>query len=363
MARKGENIFKRRDGRWEARYFKGYNKKNKIIYGYVYATTYLDAKRKRNEILLELDIKKETYNKRLFANVINVWLEKKKVEIKESTYSRYYEIVKKYIIPAFGEMRDYQITNENVTEFVLSLINLSLSNKTIKDIVTVLKQIFKFANINISISSPKVEKNKIKILSLEEQKRLETYIKNNFDNVELGIFLALYMGLRIGEICGLKFKDIDIENKLINVNRTVQRVKNLDSHSQAKTKIIITAPKTESSKRCIPIPSTILPYFAFVKANAISEEAFLLSNKEQATEPRSFYNKYQKILSKLGLAGFSFHTLRHTFATRCIELGFDPKTLMEILGHSDIKITLAFYVHPTNNLKTSAMEKLKLLEI
>ena len=365
MAKKGENIFFRKDGRWEARYVKSYSDDNKIIYGYVYGKTYSIVKKKRNELLLSLDVKKKKNenNKNNFMSLCDSWLLKKKISVKESTYSRYIDIVNNHIKSYFYRYRMENITDEVVSKFIIFKIESGLSNKTVKDIVMVLKQITRNSSINIMVNSPKTTQKPIKILGIEEQIKLETYIKENFNNVELGIFIALYMGLRIGEVCGLKWKDIDIEHQSIYVNRTITRVKNLDNNALTKTKIIFDEPKTINSKRTIPIPSTIVPFFKLIKSKNFNENNFVLTNSSRFIEPRSYYNCYKRILKKLKIAGFNFHSLRHTFATRCIELGFDPKTLMEILGHSDIKITLAFYVHPTNNLKVKSMEKLSLLNI
>lgn len=365
MSRKGENIFLRKDGRWEARYIKMYNEDNKAVYGYVYGKTYLLAKRKRNDILLKLPNTKKKNNSELvyFDSLIDSWILQKKVLVKESTFSRYLDIVNKHIKPYFGKIKLNNITDDVVTRFILLKIKTGLKEKTIKDIAILLKQIFKYGKLNIIVNTPKVKKNSVKILTLEEQKRLENYIKNNFDNMEFGILLALYMGLRIGEICALRWQDIDLKNHVIEIKHTISRIRNLNSEVNSKTKLAITEPKTDNSKRVIPIPSTIIDFVKILSIKCTDKRNYVLTNSSRLIEPRSYYNKYKNILKKLGMAEFSFHSLRHTFATRCIELGFDPKTLSEILGHSDIRITLAFYVHPTDNQKIASMEKLSFLSI
>lgn len=366
MARKGENIFLRKDGRWEARYVKDYTEDNKIVYGFVYGKTYSEVKKKKNKLIINLDLKSIRQSQKkdnTFNSIIDSWLLQKKLTLKETSYSRYYELISKHIRPSFGNINTNKIDNDMVSKFILKKIDEKLSPKTIKDITTLFKQIAKYGNLNITVSSPKTSKNAIRILNELEQKNLELYIQNNFNNKELGIFIALYMGLRIGEVCALKWSDIDFENELISIKRTISRVKNFDNLTDKKTKLIFTEPKTDNSKRVIPIPKSILHFLKAVKDKCNCDEYYVLTNTAKFIEPRSYYNHYKKILKKLELGGFHFHTLRHTFATRCIELGFDPKTLMEILGHSDIKITLAFYVHPTNHLKIESMNKLKLLEV
>lgn len=366
MAKKGENIFLRKDGRWEARYVKDYSEDNKIIYGFVYGKSYSEVKKKRNKLVINLDInsiKNARKKDNSFNHVIDSWLLQKKLTLKETSYSRYFELINKHIRPQFGNNDVNKIDNDMVSKFILKKINENLSPKTIKDILMILKQIAKHGNINITVNGPKVLKKPINILTELEQKKLEKYIQNNFDNMELGIFIALYMGLRIGEVCALKWSDIDFEKEVISIKRTISRVKDFDNSFDKKTKIIFTEPKTDKSKRIIPIPKSILVFLKAIRSKCESSDYYVLTNNAKFIEPRSYYNHYKRILKKIELGGFNFHALRHTFATRCIELGFDPKTLMEILGHSDIKITLAFYVHPTNNLKIESMNKLKLLEV
>lgn len=365
MSKKGENIFLRKDGRWEARYVKEYDENNKIIYGYAYGKTYSAVKKKRNDILLELSSKnnKKLKNYQDFDSLIDSWLLQKKISVKDSTYSIYLDIINKHLRPFFGKIKITNITDNLISKFIMLKIKEGLKEKTIKDISVLLKQILNYGKINVTIKTPKVKKKQVKILNQNEQRKLENYIKTSFDNIELGIILALYMGLRIGEVCALKWSDIDISNQVINVNHTISRVRNFDTKIKTKTIVKIDEPKTENSKRTIPIPKTILTFLELLKAKSTNENNYVLTNSDKFLEPRSYYNKYKKILKKLELAGFNFHSLRHTFATRCIELGFDPKTLSEILGHADIKITLAFYVHPTNHQKILSMDKLSFLSI
>lgn len=370
MARKGESIFYRKDGRYEARYIKGYSLDNKIVYGFVYGKSYSEAKKKRAILLLELNEQQKNKKKgNTFNTLIDSWLLQKKLTVKNSTYSRYIDIVENHIRPYLGNKNIDAINADIVSNFILSLIqngNLitkqAMSNKTVKDIAVLLKQIFKFGNLNINVSYPKIHKKDIKILTLEERTRLETYIYSNMNNTTLGIILGLFMGLRIGEVCGLRWCDIDLIHKKLYVNHIIIRVKNFDKRDPVKTKVILDEPKTETSKRCIPIPNSIIPFIEKVKENNQQEDNFVLTNNRQFIETRSYYNRYKKIMDTLSIQNYNFHALRHTFATKCIELGFDSKTLSEILGHSDIKITLSLYVHPSDQLKNDHMNKLVLFK-
>lgn len=359
MARKGENIFYRKDGRWEARYFKEYDENHRIIYGYVYGKTYLEAKKKKNEKLLCLNMeqKRKARQKKTLNDGIDEWLVQKKLIVKESTYARYYSIVNVHIRPVLGNIKLSYLTYDKIVRFINiqteSRENKILTNRTIRDIVVVLKQILNYLGIYYKIISPKPEKKEISILKKEEQRKLEEHLMAHINPNYLGILLSLYAGLRIGEVCALRWKDIDLEEKKIHINHTIMRIQ--DSTTIHKTKIIMGEPKTVQSKRTIPIPSCLLSILKKLKA---LDDDYVLTNTEHFIEPRTYYNHYLKVLRLLKIENHKYHTLRHTFATRCIELGFDPKTLCEILGHADIKITLSLYVHPSDDMKIKSMEKL-----
>lgn len=368
MPRKGENIFLRRDGRWEARYFKGYDLNGKYSYGYVYGKSYLEVKSKRNEIMLKLkEVDKKNKCVDTFEHLINTWLMQKKNTIKDSTYARYVNMINNHILPKLGNLKATKITDEVIATFINEGLRTgncknqsALSNKTVKDIVTLLKQITNYADIKIKISSPRVVKKDIVILTQEDQVLLEKYLYSSNEPVNIGILIALYTGLRIGEICALKWEDIDLEKNILKVKHTMLRIKDLSEEARKKTKIIIDEPKTINSKRSIPLSPMIIEKLKQLK---YVPENYVLSNSKVLMEPRNYYNQFKRVLKKLKMPNYSFHALRHTFATRCIELGFDPKTLSEILGHSDIRITLALYVHPSDKQKEKCMEKFCLHDI
>lgn len=356
MSRKGENIFLRKDGRWEARYIKEQLQNKKYKYGYVYGKTYMEVKQKRNTILLNLEETKlqEKQSKFEFNYYINNWLNSIKFLVKASTYMHYLGIVKNHIKPSLGNYQLQEISTEQIEKFINQKFEDGLSNKTIRDMIVILKQIMSYANISLKIKMPKLKKREIKILSKKEQQSLEKIIFQKNSNIAYGVLLSLYTGLRIGEICALKWQDIDLTKRLIKVNHTMIRIS--DSENITKTKIVLEEPKTENSKREIPINKYL--YDILLKIKPINNNSYFLTGTKDYIEPRTYYNKYQKLLQEANIKSYGFHTLRHTFATRCIEVGMDPKTLSEILGHSDIKVTLSLYVHPTNFLKASYMEKL-----
>lgn len=356
MPRKGENIFKRKDGRWEARYLKGYSLDGKNKYGSVYGKSYSEVKNKRANLLINYSptVKKKRNNNYKLTDKVNVWLDQQKLAIKITTYTYYKNIVNKYIINNLGNMYIDNITNEVVIKFVTDLIdNYKLKNSTVREITTILLQILNFCDKKIKVKLPRLEKKKIQILTKNEKETLELQVINNLNQYSIGILISLYAGLRIGEVCGLQWKDIDFFNGTISVSKTITRVSNIEN-SLSKTKLILIEAKTKNSLRIIPINNNLIKLLKKVKGNT-PDDYYVLSANKKYIDPRNYYNQYKKILKTCGLEKYNYHVLRHTFATNCTELGLDPKSLSEILGHSDIRITLSLYVHPNFELKRTFM--------
>ena len=370
MSKRGENIYKRKDGRWEARILI-HDPNGKVKYKCLYAKTYKEVKNKKNIFLQHACSNIKAFDKRdiSFDVISELWLKNMKNSIKESTYIRYSQMIHRYLIPNVGGKRIKEFTLDELSYFINFLLERGghnqkpLSAKTVTDIICVLKSILKFAEVNNyshsdyrHIKYPQRSLKQIHILEKEEQERLEKMILQSMSSFDVGILVTLYTGLRLGELCALQWKNINLENNIITVDKTMLRIKNLDENPRRKTKIIIQSPKTKTSLREIPIPdflSSILKMFKNF------DEVFLLSGTEFPIEPHKCYMRYKKILKENGIQEYSFHTLRHTFATRCVEYGFDIKTLSEILGHKDIKTTLSTYVHPSMDSKRKQIEKLK----
>ena len=361
MSRRGENIYKRKDGRWEGRYkpdaFSG-------KYKYVYAHTYKEVKEKLTD--LKTNPPSKSNKKILTSNLCEQWLEFKKQDIKESTYIKYRNIISKHLKPILGNPYINSLKNEDTQKYVLLLKNKGLSNKSVRDILSVMSAIFKYAqkigvytnNINLEELYPKAEKRQIRILPDDERIRLEGYLLKSNDPAKLGILLALYSGMRIGEICALKWSNIDLKNETISVAQTLQRLQDRDN--KGKTKILISEPKSQSSKRIIPIPAFLTELLRKIKPQ--TPDAFLLTGNQSLIEPKTMENKYKRCLKECDIPYINFHTLRHTFATRCVEVGFDIKSLSEILGHSCVGTTLNLYAHPTLEYKRNNMNKLAILK-
>ena len=178
---------------------------------------------------------------------------------------------------------------------------------------------------------------------------------NNLNLRNLGILLSLYTGIRIGELCGLKWKDIDFRNKTLSINKTVQRIKNTEKNSLLKTKLIVDIPKTEHSIRTIPLPDFLIPILDSFKTN---NENFIFTNSLTPKDPRAFEKYFSSVLEKCQIRNLNFHALRHTFATRAREAGIDIKVLSEILGHSSYHITQEIYVHISVDFKRESIDSL-----
>ena len=355
MPRRGENIYKRKDGRWEARYVKEITVDGKKKYGSVYADNYKEVKAKQQQSLLH-PTKVVCNSMNLTVNVmIAEWLKSIKNQVKPNTYQKYESVCKNHIIVEIGSMLVKLISNYTIINFTNRLKEKKLSAKSINDILIVLGLVFKYAEEEYEITTPRIryvkeEQKNMRVLSVDEQLQLTTYLNSNTDIYKLGILIALYTGIRVGELCALQWDDITDE--YIQINKTMMRIKT----DNGKTGIKIGSPKSESSKRLIPTPQCLLPLIRQYRNSGY----VLSTDKLNYTEPRLMQIKFEKMIKECGLDKTNFHALRHTFATRCIEAGVDIKTLSEILGHSDVKTTLNRYVHSSFELKQKSMKLLEL---
>lgn len=373
MSKKGENIYRRKDGRYEGRYFLCYDTYGKVKYGYIYAKSYSEVKQKLTEKKARLynstALPKSTAT---YNEILTAWLKSVKLKVKESTYVRYLNLIDNHIRTHLGKYRVIGITNTMIEGVIAQLLSHGrkdrsggLSAKTVSDILMIIKKTFIYANdCNIPVGcNPKnitVKKNEreMRVLTSDEQTRLLNFLLCETDICKFGVLLALYTGIRIGELCALKWEDFTEDITAVKICRTMQRLQNKSGDAKAKTKVIITEPKTAKSVRVIPLPSFLTD---IAKMFYKSGSAYLLTGlSDKFIEPRTMQNKFGVFTASCGISGATFHSLRHTFATRCIERGFEIKTLSEILGHSSVNITLNRYVHSSFDLKVSNMEKLEL---
>ena len=364
MARRGENIYKRKDGRWEGRYIKCRDISGKAVYGYVYSRTYTETKEKLTKISAEVKSKAHNPTSKDLSTYAFEWLDTVLLYCKQSTYVKYHNIVHKHIITDLGNLIISEIGTNTLSIYCQQKqFNDKLSSKSVKDILSVIKQIFKYASnsgavINCDFSNVSVKSNheEVSIITNFQLRKLIDFLTTHINHVNVGILLSLYTGIRIGEVCALKYDDLNIESRILRIDKTMQRIQNFNGNSN-KTDIIISSPKSSCSLREIPIPQSVVDII--IENKLYSKSSYILTGeKDRYIEPRTLQNKFNKIASSCGIENVTFHMLRHTFASNCIEAGVDAKSLSEILGHSNVNITLNRYVHSSMKIKKMNIEKL-----
>ena len=368
MPKKGENIYKRKDGRWEGRYIKSRTESGKIIYGYVYARSYRETKEKQKAKIASYTSQIANKNEHVFSNIASEWFESIKLHTKTSTQNKYHNMLTNYILPEYGNQPFSTITYEFIEAHCKFLLESGgkkgsgLSPKTVSDVLAIIRNISKFAirkGIYVANDANAVQIRQdikpMRVLNKAEQSQLCEYILKKPEACSIGILVCMFTGLRIGEICALRWEDISFSDQSIYIHHTLQRIQMRRGHG-AKTEVVVTTPKSSCSIRKIPLPDEILEILVL---NKKASSGYVLTNDEyKFIEPRTMQNKFKKILKAVGIENANFHALRHTFATRCAELGFDVKSLSEILGHATVNITMNRYVHPTYEMKKKNMQKL-----
>lgn len=366
MARRGENIYKRKDGRWEGRYVKGYGCNGRAMLGYVYAKTYREV---REKLTAAKNNAAPVGGKKYFCAFCDEWLTLSRNRVKESTYVKYHSTVNLHIKPMLGNHLPQRLNTVVIEEFSNALLSDGLSAKTVRDILVVLKSVLKYCRRQMGAALPQIEviypkehKKDMRVLTIAEQQRLIDFLVCDMDEVKFGVLLALLTGIRIGEICALKWGDININDGIIHVASTMQRLQVLGGDSNARTKINVGDAKSRASERVIPMNDSIR---ALCEKMFVSDSEAYITTGESARflEPRAVQYRLAKYTAACALAGVHFHTLRHTFATRCVEVGFEIKSLSEILGHSSAKVTLDRYVHSSLDLKRANMDKLTAVDL
>lgn len=296
------------------------------------------------------------------AEVVTLWKTDKKQYVKKSSFSAYVLLIENHLLPTFGAQT--LIEEAEVQAFVLQKLAQGLSQKTIKDILIVLKMVLKFGakqhlftHIRFDIQFPTDrEKYKLEVLSRTNQKRMMLYIQEHFTFKNLGVYICLSSGIRIGEVCALAWEDIDTDNGVINVNKTIQRIYVVED-GERKTELVLDTPKTKNSIREIPMGKDLLKMLKPFK-KIVNPSFFVLTNDAKPTEPRTYRSYYKNLMKSLNMPELKFHGLRHSFATRCIESNCDYKTVSVLLGHSNITTTLNLYVHPNLEQKKKAIDQM-----
>ncbi|MGC6769297.1 tyrosine-type recombinase/integrase [Enterococcus sp. LJL51] len=359
MSRKGENIYKRKDGRWEGRFIKGRKNNGRIYYGYVYDSTYRGVKEKLLE--KKLLLRQTDPTTKDFCGTTGVWFdywleEIAKKEIKQSTYSSYKSKIEKHIKPFLGKKRLNELTSIDLNNFVKE-VGRKISSSSVQSVFQVVKtglyeaekQSLVKRGLLQFVSLPKIHKKRIRTLTTEDEKKIRHLA--NEDEKGLPILLALETGLRIGEIAGLKWQDINFISKTLVVNRTRQRIQNYEMN---QTIIIENTPKTFLSQREIPLSEKMVKLLK--KRAAVSAGDYVISINNKPTEPRTITNYFKKIMKKINMSWMNFHSLRHSFASKCLEKGVSAAVIATLLGHSSVKTTLDIYANSNRNNERRAIE-------
>lgn len=372
MPRRGENIYKRKDGRWEGRYKVMQGCGKKAVYHSVYAHSYNEVKKKLEKKKAENTYPQPFYSDSIsFKELSEQWLKSVQVSAKESTVVKYRNLLDKHILDYFGKIIVSDITTEDIDAFIQEKLLYGrldgkggLSAKSVADITCIIKGILCYGKKlgilircqNITIPNKK-DYTRLPVYKTTSRQNLEEILIQNASLRDLGILICMYTGLRIGEICALQWENINLSDGTICVHQTLQRVQNLSANPLTRTKIIVTEPKSPSSVREIPIPKFLVNLLA--EKQTIDPKSYFLSGKSnEYIEPRNFQYYYKKVLERNNIPYMNFHSLRHTFATRCIESGIDAKIVSDLLGHSKVNITLDRYVHVTMDMKKNSIQKI-----
>ena len=297
---------------------------------------------------------------------LSEWLELYVKPLKHRTYERYKEICNLHII---GQLGDYEldelkplVLQRHINELMAHGNRKNggvLSANYVNAIVTVIQSSLKRANelgyasayYAGAIQRPRIEEGEVKCFMVKEQKAIEKAVLESRKRKMLGVIIALYTGVRIGELLSLTCPAVDMQKRTITVKTTCYESKD-ENGKYAKI--------TDSTKshriRVIPFPKQLLPIFKELKT--LSKSGYIIENaKGEQMSLRSYQRSFELLVERLGVSKLSFHALRHTFATRALESGMDIKTLSEVLGHKSATVTLNRYAHSMMEHKQNAMDK------
>ena len=300
-----------------------------------------------------------------FSKVAELWKADKKQYVKKSTYAAYCLLIQSHLLPDLGEKEE--IREEDVQGLVNRKLESGLSQKTVRDILVVLKMILRYGakygllpahQIDVIFPTAR-EKQDLEVLTLAHQRQLMSFVKNHFTFLNLGIYICLSAGLRIGEVCALQWDDMDVASGVIRISKTLQRIYLVDGKDKY-TELIVDKPKTKNSIREVPMTRDLLALVRPLK-KIVCSDYYVLTNAATPIEPRTYRCYFNRLQQQLGLPKMRFHGLRHSFATRCIESKCDYKTVSVLLGHSNISTTLNLYVHPSLEQKRKCIDRMRRL--
>ena len=367
MARRGENIRKRSDGRWEGRYIKGRSADGKPCWGYVYGATYTEVREISARKKAEYGIYNLNSTDITFSEISEQWLYSVRHGVKESTFSHYQYTLRHYLQPVFGDFKVSALSEKILEQGLLAVITPAngkqkpLGATMAQECLSMLRRICKYAAhfhlirpLEIMVKLPQKSPKVLLPFTTEEQKKLQSFVMDAPTPRKIGLLLGFQLGLRIGEICGLQWGDFDLKLGTLKINRTVCRISCGNGH----TKVVIQTPKTRTSRREIPIPKQLLIMLKRLRGNTSNSTWLLSGTESKPTEPRCYRKSIKAYLKQSTVRQVRPHALRHTFATTCLQAGCDVKTLSELLGHANANITLQRYVHSDLTRKRREMNRI-----
>ena len=364
MARHGENIYKRKDGRYEGRYVIGKHANGRTRFGYVYARQYREVRRKLLERKASMlgDSTSTAPSGKTLGAWLRRWMEDEVREtVKASSYQTYCTLMNIHLLPRLGAYALCAVTPGIVAEFIGELRQSGLSVNTAKNAYRLLAACMRAAHEKGLIFTNPCRKIRIRDDETLEQRVLshaeQRQITEKAQEKDLSALLGLYTGMRLGEICALKWSDIHWESRTLSVKRTVQRIRReiKAPGDDAGTALFVGTPKSVHSRRLLPLPELLAEKLRTLHRG---QAGYVFGTEKRAAEPRSVQRKFGRLMKCLRIEGAHFHTLRHTFATRLIELGTDIKTVSTLLGHSSVRTTMEFYAHSLSECQRSAVERL-----
>ena len=314
MPKRGENIYKRKDGRWEGRYIRGRSPSGGAVYGYVYARSYRECRVKRQKQLEALGDAPEQAASLTLAQAAGRFLADREKQLKESTRARYAYLLRHYILPGLGETSVGQLTANGISDFLGGLQRGGLSGKSARDVGVLLKSVLKYSTRRLECSCPGLEaelpvyrRKQVSVFSADEVQRLARWVLSAPDGTGVAVLLALNTGLRLGELCALQFGDIDLKSGVVRVSKTVQRIP-----GEGGTRLAVQPPKSDSSRRAVPLPGDMAALLGQLP-RPDSAQRFFLTGTDTPMEPRTMQYRYGALLKAAGITYRNFHALRHPY--------------------------------------------------
>lgn len=364
MANTGENIYHRKDGRWEGRFISSRKPYGRAKYTSVYGKTRGETKAKLEKRKLMIATQPAGSCRLTVKELFSWYLEK--IEIKPSTRARYVFLIDHHILPKLGSVFVASMTANQLSDFLKQkrkngrLHGGGLSAKSIRDIGVLIKAALRLAVAEyhfycdaLNTKLPKAKQREIEPFTEVELQKIAKTLTPAANHKDAGIFISAGGGARLGEVCAARVSDIDFVSGTLRIERAVQRI-----NQEGKTRLIIQTPKSETSVRTVPLPDDMMEYLKKA-VSGLPRDAYILTGRtDKPMDPRTYQYYFESVLRRCGIKKRCYHTLRHSYATRCIEKGVDIKSLSEMLGHADVTTTLRLYVHPSMESKKQAVQKI-----